>query len=303
MKTVSVILTTYNSEKVIQRTLDSIYKQDGIDTTFLIEVITVDDCSTDGTLAVLKNNPVFVLSTDLNSGGPNRGRNLGLEVCTGDYICIADHDDEWMKDRIIKLLPLADRAPIVTSGYTLVEGAKKTDRINGATESGNTVNYYPVNFTFIQKLSKRPRGQFVYMGNILFRAELKHILFEEEFGAVDFDWILRLFYQRDSVELCESLYLRHVEGENLSMDERYRMSDYTYSLKTLKQYQTEYPAEVMEGVQKVNGTLGRYYYVKGEMQKARRFLRKSGLNLKSILYYFTTYGGAGFVKKYFKVFG
>ncbi|MDQ3017776.1 MAG: glycosyltransferase family 2 protein [Bacteroidota bacterium] len=303
MKIVTVILTTYNSEKVIQRTLDSIYAQDGLGQWFAFELIVVDDMSTDTTPTILHSNELIFLNTEKNTGGPNAGRNMGLKRATGHYICIADHDDEWMKDRIIKLLPLADRAPIVTSGYTLIEGVKKTERVNSPNETGNAVNYYPVNCTFIQKLSKRSGGQFVYMGNIIYRAELKHILFEEEYGAVDFDWILRLFYQRDSVELCESLYLRHVEGENLSMDERYRLNDYKCSLKTLKHFQNEYPPQVKEGVRRVNGTLGRYYYVTGKMQEARRYLLNSGLSAKSLLYYLTTYGGAGLVKKYFKVFG
>ncbi len=305
LKTVSVILTTYNSEKVIQRTLDSIYGQDGINTKFFIELIVVDDSSTDGTIHVLKQNPLVLLSTEVNSGGPNRGRNMGLEICTGDYICIADHDDEWHTDRIIKLLPFLEEVAIVTSGYTLVDSDASTKivRSNPPHDLLSKSNYYNTNATFLKKLSRSSGGQIVYMGNIIFRKELKDIRFEEVYGAVDFDWILRLFHQRDSIEVCESLYTRHVDGSNLSLHEKYRLKDHAYSLEVLQEYASEYPKEVRQGKQKTHGTLARYYYVTDQMNKARSFFVKSGLDLKTLLYLVTTFGGSALVKKYFKVFG
>ena len=48
---VSVILTTYNSENQIQEVIDSIYKQEGRDELFELELLVVDDCSTDATQA------------------------------------------------------------------------------------------------------------------------------------------------------------------------------------------------------------------------------------------------------------
>ncbi len=53
MKKVSVILTTYNSEYQIQEVIDSIYNQQGKGKLFEIELIVVDDCSTDSTQKIL----------------------------------------------------------------------------------------------------------------------------------------------------------------------------------------------------------------------------------------------------------
>lgn len=94
MKKVSVILTTYNSEKFVSKVIDSILNQKGVDELFQLELIVVDDCSQDKTREILKNYNLEFLTTGENSGGPNKGRNLGLKAATGDYICIADHDDE-----------------------------------------------------------------------------------------------------------------------------------------------------------------------------------------------------------------
>ena len=60
---------------------------------FDLELIVVDDCSSDDTINILQSNKINYLSTGKNSGGPNKGRNLALKQSTGDFICIADHDD------------------------------------------------------------------------------------------------------------------------------------------------------------------------------------------------------------------
>ena len=99
MKKVSVIITTYNSEKVIQSTLDSILNQEGINELFELEIIAVDDCSSDHTTAILSKNNISFFSTTSNSGGPNKGRNIALKKATGDYTCIVDHDDIWHSNK------------------------------------------------------------------------------------------------------------------------------------------------------------------------------------------------------------
>ena len=52
MKTVSAIVTTYNSEESILRTLGSIKAQTGLNRDFKIELIVVDDCSNDNTVEI-----------------------------------------------------------------------------------------------------------------------------------------------------------------------------------------------------------------------------------------------------------
>lgn len=56
MKKVSVILTTFNCENQLQDVLDSIKNQEGVNKLFKLELLVVDDCSTDATRNVLKEN-------------------------------------------------------------------------------------------------------------------------------------------------------------------------------------------------------------------------------------------------------
>ncbi len=302
MKKVSVIVTTFNAEKSIENTIRSIRNQNGLNEQFTIELIVVDDCSTDRTREVLKSQDITLLSTETNSGGPNRGRNIGLKHASGDYTCLVDHDDEWHRNKLVSLLPYLEKAPIVTSGYTLI------DRSNNRTiervkrdEKGYV--FFERNRTFLDKLSRSLKGQNTYLGTIIFRKELNSILFEEHFGQVDSDWLLRLFHQQESIEVCLSLYTRHVSGDNLSLRESYRTKDFYYSLMAVEQFWNDHPKETLTGMQRINGTRARYYYVMGDMRKARFYFRRSKPELKTLLYYCTTYVGSSWVKRKFNVFG
>ena len=304
MKKVSIILTTYNSENQLQEVLDSINNQEGRGELFEIELLVVDDCSKDDTKSILLNNNIDFQLTNQNTGGPNIGRNLALKKCTGGYICIADHDDIWFPNRIKKLLEICHLAPIVTSGYMLSDDSslKQVSRVSKAKDS-NGYLVYEENETFLKKLAKSKSGQQTYLGSILFNSSLKHILFEEEFGMIDFDWVLKLFHNKISVEVCSALYLRRVEGNNLSLNEQYRLNDYYYSLKTISVYKHEYLAAVICAEKRINGSIGRYYYLIGNMKLARKYLLKSTIELKTILYLITTVVGSKIVKRYFKIFG
>ena len=214
MKKVSVILTTYNGENSVINTVQSILNQDGIDSAFSLELIVVDDCSKDNTVSLLEKLGCNVISTLENSGGPNKGRNIGLATSTGDYICIADQDDIWVKDKIISLLPYLEQVPIVSSGYKVVDVNKAKEMIRVFDEKKSYV-YFKENETFLKRLTKSLSGQNVYLGSLIFHSALKSELFEEVYGMVDFDWFLRLFHQRPSIEVCKSLYVRYVDKNNL----------------------------------------------------------------------------------------
>jgi glycosyltransferase involved in cell wall biosynthesis len=300
---ISVIITCYNCESYIERTINSIRNQKGNGSLFELEIIAIDDCSPDGTLKKLNLiKGIRTYSTQKNSGGPNKGRNIGLVASTGDYICIADHDDIWHEERIKTLLPYLNLAPIITSGYTLINKTtgKEIIRTNSC-EQGYIE--YKTNETFLKRLIKSNNGQLTYLGSIIFKSELKNILFEEHFGMLDYDWLLRLFHNQKTAEICRPLYYRYVDENNLSLNQKYRSIDYYFALMFIEQFERLYTKEYKTAVKRINGTRARYFYTINKMGKARYYFLKSELNFKTILYYLTTFGGSGFVKKRFNVFG
>lgn len=91
---VSIIIPTYNNEDQIEAAVRSALDQ----TLTHMEVIVVDDCSTDGTAAVLKKigaeDPRLVISsTPENSGGVGAPRNVGMKLARGPYVTFLDGDD------------------------------------------------------------------------------------------------------------------------------------------------------------------------------------------------------------------
>ncbi|WNJ17606.1 glycosyltransferase family 2 protein [Pontibacter sp. G13] len=302
MHVVSVILATYNGADAIERTVKSILGQTGINVQFKVELIIVDDCSTDNTVALLEPFDLQIYRTPKNSGGPNTGRNIGLKHATGDFICIADQDDEWEPHKLATLLPFTDRVKIVTSGYTVIDSTTHRNMVR-VNNSGEPHLYFERNATFLTKLTKSHTGQNTYLGSILYSKEFQHILFEEHFGMVDFDWVVRLFHGQDSIEVSQSLYNRYVEGSNLSLNEGYRRKDYYYSLMFIEDYEDTYPKAVETARKRINGSRARYYYLMDNMHKARFYFLKSSFGMKTLMYYLTTYVGSSFVKKRFNVFG
>ena len=92
MVEISVIIPVYNTEKYLNECLDSIVNQTLSD----IEIICVNDGSTDNSLAILesyakKDNRITVISQENN--GQGSARNLGLKNSSGNYICFIDSDD------------------------------------------------------------------------------------------------------------------------------------------------------------------------------------------------------------------
>lgn len=100
-KKVSIIIPVYNAETTIEKCIVSLlngtYKN--------IEVIVIDDCSTDDSLSVCyriseRDYRVHVLANKKNSG-VSRTRNNGLEKANGDYIMFVDSDD-WVEPGFVE---------------------------------------------------------------------------------------------------------------------------------------------------------------------------------------------------------
>ena len=94
---ISVIVTVYNNQQYLTRCLQSIITQ----TYHNLEIILVDDGSTDGSLAICekyrqKDSRIRLLYQ--TNQGVAVARNRGLDAATGDYLCFVDDDDFVDKD-------------------------------------------------------------------------------------------------------------------------------------------------------------------------------------------------------------
>ncbi len=86
----SIIIPVYNSKDFMKNLLDSIFRSKSNDLDGM-EVIIVDDCSTDNTVEIVKKYPVNLVRLEKNSG-PAKARNIGAASAKGDILLFLDSD-------------------------------------------------------------------------------------------------------------------------------------------------------------------------------------------------------------------
>lgn len=105
MKTFSIIIPTFNRAHTIIRTLNSVKIQN---LSKEIEVILVDDGSTDNTATVvnnwIENNKLEIKYLSQTHQGVSKARNFGVSQSNANWICFLDSDDEWLANKLKKQL-------------------------------------------------------------------------------------------------------------------------------------------------------------------------------------------------------
>ena len=103
---VSVIIPVYNAEKYLDRTLQSVFAQ----TYRNLEIVMVDDCSSDDSASIIKRyqivHPEIVYYLQPNNLGAGHARNKALELARGQYVAFLDSDDVWKPEKVEKQISL-----------------------------------------------------------------------------------------------------------------------------------------------------------------------------------------------------
>lgn len=119
-KLISIAMATYNGEKYLREQLDSIFNQ----TYKNIEVIVSDDCSTDGTAAILEEySQKYGLKYSVNEKNLGFSKNFekALKMCNGELIAISDQDDIWLEDKLELLLENIGDKTLIHSDSSLMD--------------------------------------------------------------------------------------------------------------------------------------------------------------------------------------
>ncbi len=117
---VSVITPIYNAQAYLSETLQSVFEQDYEN----IEIVLVDDCSSDGTDRLVaelqKTHGQIVYFRQPKNLGAGAARNKALELARGQYVAFLDSDDVWAPQKISRQLELMKRENVPFS-YTAIE--------------------------------------------------------------------------------------------------------------------------------------------------------------------------------------
>lgn len=123
MPTISVIIPAYNAKDCLRRAVDSVFNQTYKD----LEILIIDDASTDNTLEIAyqiskMDSRVKVFSQTPNQG-PSVARNCGLKAASGKWVAVLDADDALTSDRLSVLLETAERysADVVSDNLLLYD--------------------------------------------------------------------------------------------------------------------------------------------------------------------------------------
>ena len=120
---VSVIIPAYNCENVLSDAVDSVLKQ----TLQNLEILIIDDCSTDGTLTLAEelaqnDERIRVIRNEANLGVAMT-RNRGIDAASFEWIAFLDSDDIWLPEKLEKQIECLFQtgADLCYTGYCCVD--------------------------------------------------------------------------------------------------------------------------------------------------------------------------------------
>ena len=163
---ISVIMPVYNAEKTLAASAESVLKQSWPN----IELILVDDGSTDGSLRICRQlereDPRVRVLTQSNQG-PAIARNRGMQIMKGEFVMFSDSDDKLASDACLLLAQAMGGNDLVIGHYYFVVGHAEMKK--GLLEGNRSLTCE----CFLDELVKRP-GSFYFsaLWNKMYRAEL-----------------------------------------------------------------------------------------------------------------------------------
>lgn len=157
----SVVVTAYNVEQYINECIESV-KTQIIDDANTIEIIVVEDKSTDDTLKFLKKiKDIKIISNKINIGA-GLSRRIGIEAATGEYVMLLDGDDYLENKNYLNTLinkAIESDADVISGGIKIIREDKSSD----ITSYGNCT------CTGYDKISKFWGKRVVFMVNKIIR--------------------------------------------------------------------------------------------------------------------------------------
>ena len=265
MKKITVIIPTYNAEHLLKRSVDSILAQTYTD----LEIILVDDKSTDKTAEVIKDcerkdSRIRSIFLEKNSGGPATPKTIGVKNAESELIAFLDQDDEWLPEKLERqyeyLLSHKDAVLVGTTCLNVNASGEKT-RLPISTNTEKILTECIVH-----------SSSSVLMRKSIF-TELGY--FDPNFTMSD-DWDLwiRIFlagYRLDFID--EPLFLRHIHENNVTVTSsaEKRLKNYEY---LVQKHQVEFKKRP-EVYSKWLRNLGTYSLLANKTSAARKYIKQA----------------------------
>jgi len=213
---VSVIIPVYNCERYLAEAIESVLAQ----TYQPIEVIVINDGSTDDSEAVAKRFDSSIRYYAHPNKGLGATRNRGVELAQGHFIAFLDADDLWVADKIERQMAYFDDDPDLDMAFGYVQQFYTPEREAELRKK----------ITYAEEIMKgHTAGTLLIKRDSFFRAGL----FETDWNVGEFiDWYLKATEKNlKSVMLSEILTKRRLHDTNMGTRERKHRNDFVRILK------------------------------------------------------------------------
>ncbi len=183
---VSVVIPTHNRAAMLKEALDSVLAQEGAGAEFPIEIVVVDDASSDDTPTVVQAYPHVRYIRLPTNRGHSAARNAGITASTGRYLAFLDDDDVWLPYWLRIMVPALESHPCEALAY---------GQVIMRTPESEHVLPHPESAPSGSVLGPLLMGNFVPTMAVLVRREAIERIggFDEEIpGVEDYDLWIRL---------------------------------------------------------------------------------------------------------------
>jgi glycosyltransferase involved in cell wall biosynthesis len=239
---VSIVIPMYNRRKTIDYCLTSVLNQ----TYRNLEIILVDDYSTDDTVRYIRNTYTdkrIRIVQQKENGGAQKARNAGIKNAKGEWIAFLDSDDEWLSQKIEKQVEILEENNfnpylVIHSDALVFDYEKNIKYIFG-------VGIFEGEKKCVYEKLLRKSGPF-------FQAMLTSKKALEEIGYLDenvpsyqeWDTSIRLAKICDFIFMKEVTFIYHLhKGETISKDIKRDIEGYSYIMNKFKSEMNIYLTE------------------------------------------------------------
>lgn len=280
---ISVIIPMYNRKFTIKRAMNSVLSQVPNKKEFQIELIVVDDCSTDNSVEVareIKDERVKIVKLDKNSGA-NVARNYGINLANGEIIAFNDSDDEWLPEKLSKQLEVLQEKNIdflCCNMETNIYSGKMT-----------MLTPRPSGFVPIEELLGK--NYIVSTQNLIGKADMfKSNQFSHEISRFqDWELILRLLIKGYRLYFMEEVLVRqYIQPNSLSKNLKNGVLSLRYMLEEFKEEYAQHPLQKAEVILTVGSHLHHMNYRCAQFYFKSLKLRFSMTVLAKALFMFFT---------------
>ncbi len=229
---VSVIIPNYNYAEYLRESIDSALNQDYQP----IEIIVVDDGSTDGSREILRSYGTQIIVIEIENSGAPTARNFGLMEAHGYYIAYLDADDFWIRTKIsTQIKRLRDtNTDMVYCKMTIWDVKANSTTISSENREGNFKNEFLLHPT----RTPFPPSTMLMTRDLVSRGGIWDTAFESP--AEDFDYLRRCAKYTDFAIVDEALVVHRNHAKSLTSSSLSRYySDNRLGL--VKLFADEYP--------------------------------------------------------------